>query len=66
MIMELYTILGSVTTVVMFVVFLGIVAWAWSRRRRGAFDEAAQAPFALPDEDAAPSHPTTQRKGTAR
>jgi large conductance mechanosensitive channel protein len=40
-------------TIVAFVVFMGIVAWAYSRGRRGAFEAAAQAPFALPDEDAA-------------
>jgi cytochrome c oxidase cbb3-type subunit 4 len=29
-----------------FVVFAGIVAWAWSSRNRQAFDEAALLPFA--------------------
>ena len=48
--MQIYSILGSLTTVVSFAVFLGIVAWACSRRRKEAFDEAASAPFALPDE----------------
>ena len=28
------------------VLFLGIWAWTWSSRRRAAFDEAAQLPFA--------------------
>ena len=45
-----YPILGTATTVLSFVVFLGIVAWAYGRGRRQAFDEAANAPFALPDE----------------
>ena len=49
--MEIYSILASVTTVVSFVVFIGIVLWAWSSRRKAAFDEAAQAPFALNDDD---------------
>jgi len=49
--MQLYSILGSVTTVVSFVIFIGIVRWAWSRRRAQSFSEAANAPFALPDED---------------
>jgi cytochrome c oxidase cbb3-type subunit 4 len=49
--MQIYSLLASITTVVSFVVFLGIVRWAWSRRRTDAFDAAAQAPFALPDED---------------
>jgi cytochrome c oxidase cbb3-type subunit 4 len=43
-------LLGSITTVVGFVAFLAIVAWAYSSRRKSAFDEAARAPFALPDE----------------
>jgi cytochrome c oxidase cbb3-type subunit 4 len=33
-------------TVLSFVAFLGIVAWAWSRRNQSAFDEAARLPFA--------------------
>ena len=39
----------SAITVVSLLLFLGIVAWAWSRRRSAAFDEAAQLPF-LDDE----------------
>jgi cytochrome c oxidase cbb3-type subunit IV len=45
-----YSILGVATTVVAFVAFLGIVAWAYGSGRRQAFEEAANAPFALPDE----------------
>ena len=37
--------LRSVLTVLLLVVFVGIVAWAWSRRNRAAFDEAARLPF---------------------
>ena len=37
--------LRSITTMLMFVVFLGIVIWAWSSRRRREFAEAAQVPF---------------------
>ena len=48
--MDLYTTLSSVFTVLSFVIFLGIVQWAWSGRRREAFALAAQAPFALPEE----------------
>ena len=33
-------------TVVSFVVFIGIVIWAWSSRQRKRFDEAANLPFA--------------------
>jgi cytochrome c oxidase cbb3-type subunit IV len=42
--------LGSVFTVLTFVVFIGIVVWALSKKRKRAFDEAAREPFALPDE----------------
>jgi len=37
--------LRSVVTVISLLVFLGIVAWAWSRRNRERFDEAARLPF---------------------
>ncbi len=50
--MEIYSILGSITTVLSFFVFIGIVMWAWSKRRQPAFAEAANAPFALPDDGA--------------
>ncbi len=38
--------LRSVVTVISLFAFLGIVAWAWSRNNRSAFDEAARLPFA--------------------
>ena len=37
--------LRSAVTVFSLVVFLGIVGWAWSKRNRDSFDEAAQLPF---------------------
>jgi cytochrome c oxidase cbb3-type subunit IV len=37
--------LRSAVTVVSFLTFLGIVAWAWSRRNKAGFEEAAQLPF---------------------
>ncbi len=48
--MQIYSILSSVMTVVSFIVFIGIVAWAYSRHRREPYREAANAPFELPDE----------------
>jgi cytochrome c oxidase cbb3-type subunit 4 len=48
--MQIYSILGSVFTVISFVVFVGILLWAFSDRRKQAFDQAALEPFALPDE----------------
>jgi cytochrome c oxidase cbb3-type subunit IV len=47
---SVYSVISSVMTVLSFAAFVGIVAWAWSKRRRGAFEEAANAPFALPDD----------------
>ncbi|HOS85889.1 MAG: cbb3-type cytochrome c oxidase subunit 3 [Comamonadaceae bacterium] len=44
--MELDTnTLRSLATVVSFVTFMGIVAWAWSRRNARDFEEAANLPF---------------------
>ena len=37
--------LRSAMTVVSLLTFVGIVAWAWSRRNRADFDEAARLPF---------------------
>jgi cytochrome c oxidase cbb3-type subunit IV len=37
--------LRSATTVVSLVVFLGIVWWAWSKRRTSDFEQAANLPF---------------------
>ena len=37
--------LRSAATVVSFVTFVGIVWWAWSRRRVSDFNEAANLPF---------------------
>ncbi len=37
--------LRSVTTVISFVVFIGIVCWAWSKTRARDFQDAANLPF---------------------
>ncbi len=41
--------LRTIITVVAFVTFLGIVVWAWSGRRRTAFEKASRIP--LEDDD---------------
>ena len=43
--MDLVNDFRSLVTVMLFVLFLAIVAWAYSSRNRGAFDEAAALPF---------------------
>ncbi|MFA9230842.1 MAG: cbb3-type cytochrome oxidase subunit 3 [Microgenomates group bacterium] len=37
--------LRSVVTVVSLLTFVGIVVWAWSKRNKPNFDEAARLPF---------------------
>jgi cytochrome c oxidase cbb3-type subunit 4 len=37
--------LRSALTVVCLVIFLGIVCWAYSRRNKSRFEEAARLPF---------------------
>lgn len=43
--MDMGTFRG-ITTLLILIAFLGIVAWAYSKRRRKDFDEAANLPFA--------------------
>lgn len=38
-------LLRSAVTVLSLIIFLGIVAWAWSRRNAARFDEAARLPL---------------------
>jgi cytochrome c oxidase cbb3-type subunit IV len=37
--------LRSLVTLISFVTFIGIVWWAWSKRRSADFSEAANLPF---------------------
>lgn len=45
-------LIGSIVTVVFFLLFIGIVWWAYHRENRKRFDEAARLPF----EEDAPTH----------
>ena len=47
-----YAFFSSVMTVVMLAAFVGIIFWAWSAKRRAAFDAAARVPL---EEDAEPN-----------
>ncbi len=40
-------------TLVLMVVFIGIVWWAYSKKRKSSFNEAANLPFADEDQDKA-------------
>lgn len=59
--MNMTSIIGSVITVLAFLIFVGIVGWAYSGRRSAAFRDAANAPFALPDETETIGGKTTER-----
>jgi cytochrome c oxidase cbb3-type subunit 4 len=53
---QLFGTLSGIFTAVLIVLMTGIAAWAWSGKRREAFDAAARAPL---EEDSAldkPSH----------
>ncbi len=43
-------LIGSVITVLFFLVFIGIVWWAYHRDNRKRFDDAAQLPFQEDDD----------------
>jgi cytochrome c oxidase cbb3-type subunit 4 len=43
--------LRGLSTVLLMVAFIGLVIWAYSRKRQQAFDEAANLPFADDDID---------------
>jgi cytochrome c oxidase cbb3-type subunit IV len=58
-------LLGSIVTVVFFVLFIGIVWWAYHKDNRSKFDQAANLPFEE-DSDAvqsgAPDHTARSKK----
>jgi cytochrome c oxidase cbb3-type subunit 4 len=50
--------LRTIITALSFVVFVGIVTWAWSSRQRARFEEAANLPFADADAELPGELPT--------
>ncbi len=50
--------LRSIITVVAFALFIGIVLWAYSGRRKAAFEQAAMLPFDGEDDE----RPSGERK----
>lgn len=61
--MDTSTLLHSIMTLVTFATFVGIVVWAWSRKRKPEFEEAANAPFALPDDAEGPQVSVNAARG---
>ncbi len=53
--------LRSLFTVVTFITFLAIILWAYSGKRKAAFDEAARLPF-TDDEPEAGATPTARHQ----
>ncbi len=45
-----FSIIQSVWTILVLVLFVGIVVWAWSGKRKQRFDEAANIPFEEDDD----------------
>jgi cytochrome c oxidase cbb3-type subunit 4 len=62
---DLQNLIRVVITVVSFVIFLGIVAWAYSGRRSRAYEEAANLPFD-DDEDLPSERNSTDATHTKR
>ena len=56
-----YSDWSSIMTVVMMTVFIGIVLWAWSGKRREDFESAARVPL----EDDAPLPVASERRRQA-
>lgn len=52
-------LMRSVITAVLFVVFIGIVLWAWSKGRRADFEAAARLPL---DDDLAEQQMARNRR----
>ncbi|RFA31247.1 CcoQ/FixQ family Cbb3-type cytochrome c oxidase assembly chaperone [Alkalilimnicola ehrlichii] len=57
--MDINTFRGLITVVLM-VIFIGIVLWAYSSRRKSDFDEAARLPL---DENESKQEPAERRHG---
>lgn len=64
--MDMGTFRGLITLVLL-IAFLGLVWWAYSKRRKPDFDEAANLPFADDDEQPSRGKPTSpQDKADSR
>ena len=48
--MDVYTV-HTIITVISFAIFIGIILWAYSDRRKTAFDQAARLPFDEEDDE---------------
>lgn len=46
-----FGLLQGIWTIIVLITFVGIVAWAWSRKRKKDFDAAARIPFQGEEDD---------------
>ncbi len=58
-----YATIGSIFTVLVFVFFIGIVAWAFSKKSKAGFDEAANLVF---DDEPSKKKAATEKNGSHR
>ncbi len=49
-------------TIIMLIVFIGIVAWAWSAKRKRGFRDAANLPFADEQQDRASGNDAPEKE----
>jgi len=61
--MELFGNFWGLYTVLMLVLFIGIWAWAWSGKRKKAFTEAANLPFAGEESEKNEALPSERKDG---
>jgi cytochrome c oxidase cbb3-type subunit IV len=57
-------LLRSVVTLFSFAVFIGLIAWVCSGKRRAGFDEAAALPFAAAADDGTHTHTNSSISNT--
>ena len=53
--------LRVLVTVISFLLFVGIVLWAWSDSNRARFEEAARLPFAADGDDGVAPEPPKEK-----
>ena len=58
-----FSLIQSIWTIVVMVLFVGIVIWAWSGKRKSRFDEAANIPFIEDDMTSANKTPEEKTNG---
>ena len=56
-----YTLIDVVWTITVMVIFIGIVVWAYSSKRKQRFDDASHIPF---NEDAPPSKDVSRKENS--